>query len=978
MYIPLYNKSNYSLLESMLLIDDILEYALNNKLDSIALCDNNMYGVMEFIKKSSKLNINPIVGIDIKIDDNNILLYCKNYDGYKNLMIISSLYSKNEVDIDVLNRYKNDLICILPFKNISFYNNIVGVYDDIYIGVNNIYDEDESYKISDKVVYLNMCLYNNSEDSKYIKYLYLMKNNLTVNDNIDINFDNCELYNNNINVSDNCLNNSIEIANKCRLVLPKSDILLPVYDVDNSFDYLKSLSIKGLNKRLNNQVSNIYKDRLLYELDIINNMGFSNYFLVVYDYIKWAKKNNILVGPGRGSAVGSLVAYSLGIIDINPIEYDLLFERFLNPQRQSMPDIDTDFPDTRRVDVINYVREKYGENCISGIVTFNTLGVKQVIRDVSRTLNIPLYKVDGLCKLIPNGNKDSLIDLYKNNEIFRIRVQSDITLSNMFDIAKKFEGFPRHISSHASGIIMCGDELYNHVPLIMDDELNLTAYSMEYLEELGLLKMDFLGIKNLTIISNIIDKIKKIYDINIDFSKIPLDDVDVFHEFEIANTDGVFQFESSGMKNFLKKLKVSSFDDIIAAIALFRPGPSQFIDSYIRRKEGLEKVEYLDSCLEPILNKTYGILIYQEQIMRVASVYAGYSLAEADILRRAISKKKSELLKAQEDTFISKSISMGRNREQAKKLFDIILSFAGYGFNNSHSVAYSIIAYKMAYLKLYFPSIFYSEVLTSPAGTSNSFNDYIKSAKANNIKIIKPNINISTMEFIPGKDYIIYPLSSIVGLNKMNVSKIIEDRNINGKYLDIYDCICRLFKIGISKDEINVLIMSGCLDDFKYTKATLIYNLEALYNYAELESDIDVEIEKPSIIFQEEYSNIYLLEEEKRLFGLYLTYHPTSLYLGKYNNIVSLNMNNNYFNKVVDNIILVDKIKEINTKKGEKMAFVSGSDETGNYEYVLFPKVYLDFEVLSSHIYIVRGRIERRNSDYQMIVSNIKRLDNEE
>ena len=678
MYIPLYNKSNYSLLESMLLIDDILEYALNNKLDSIGLCDNNMYGVMEFIKKSSKLNINPIVGIDIKIDDNNILLYCKNYDGYKNLMIISSLYSKNEVNIDVLNKYKDDLICILPFKNISFYNNIVGVYDDIYIGVNNIYDEDESYKISDKVVYLNMCLYNNSEDSKYIKYLYLMKNNLTVNNNIDINFDNCELYNNNINVSDNCLNNSIEIANKCRLVLPKSDILLPVYDVDNSFDYLKSLSIKGLSKRLNNQVSNIYKDRLLYELDIINNMGFSNYFLVVYDYIKWAKKNNILVGPGRGSAVGSLVAYSLGIIDINPIEYDLLFERFLNPQRQSMPDIDTDFPDTRRVDVINYVREKYGENSISGIVTFNTLGVKQVIRDVSRTLNIPLYKVDGLCKLIPNGNKDSLIDLYKNNEIFRIRVQSDITLSNMFDIAKKFEGFPRHISSHASGIIMCGDELYNHVPLIMNDELNLTAYSMEYLEELGLLKMDFLGIKNLTIISNIIDKIKKIYDVNIDFSKIPLDDVDVFREFEIANTDGVFQFESSGMKNFLKKLKVSSFDDIIAAIALFRPGPSQFIDSYIRRKEGLEKVEYLDSCLEPILNNTYGILIYQEQIMRVASVYAGYSLAEADILRRAISKKKSELLKAQEDTFISKSISMGRNREQAKKLFDIILSFAGY------------------------------------------------------------------------------------------------------------------------------------------------------------------------------------------------------------------------------------------------------------------------------------------------------------
>ena len=731
----------------------------------------------------------------------------------------------------------------------------------------------------------------------------------------------------------------------------------------------------GLKKRLSGNVSDDYKKRLTHELQVIDNMGFSNYFLVVYDFIKYAKKNNILVGPGRGSAAGSLVAYSLGITDIDPLEYGLLFERFLNPERKTMPDIDTDFPDDKREEVISYVKEKYGEKRVSGIVTFGTLAAKQVIRDVSRVLNVPTYKVDSLCKLIPNLSKEKLEDIYKNNQTFKVRIDSDTLLSEMLQIAIKLEGFPRHTSQHAAGIVMSQVDLDEVIPLMKSDNLYLTGYSMEYLEELGLLKMDFLGLKNLSILDNIINDINTLTTNKINYNDIPLDDKETLKLFEEANTSGVFQFESSGMRSFLKKLKVKSFEDIIAAIALFRPGAAINIDTYIRRKNKEEKVTYFDKSLEEITKSTYGLLIYQEQIMQVANLYAGYTLGEADILRRAMSKKKLELLKQEEDKFISKSVEHNHPKEEAKKLFDLILNFAGYGFNKSHSVVYSIIAFKMAYLKCHYQTIFFANLLSNVIGSETKTHEYIMEAKKNNIDVEKPTINNSESKYLVKDNKIIYPISNIKGIGVV-VSEQIAKAKEEGKFTNIYDAFSRLYIAGIGKKTFEILIFADLFKEFNYNRATLIYNLDSLFNYAELTKDIDPSlVMKPVIELQEEYPNSYLLEKEKEVFGFYLTSHPTALYRKDNPYCISLNEIENNFNKRVDVLVLVEKIKTINTKNGEKMSFLTGSDETSTKEFIIFPKVYSEYPTLSrGNLIKIRGNIEKRLDEYQIIVEKIKIL----
>ena len=503
------------------------------------------------------------------------------------------------------------------------------------MGYPNKLEEKEALTISKKVVYVRKNLYINENDKEYLKYLYMIRDSKTISDDTNYEIDN---YNLNIKdiyeyTSNENLFNTNRIADMCNLEFPESEILLPIYPVTNglsSFEYLKELSSFGLSKRLGGKVRESYVKRLEYELDIINKMGFSNYFLVVYDFIKYAKKNKILVGPGRGSGAGSLVCYSLGITDIDPLEYDLLFERFLNPERVTMPDIDTDFPDKYRDQVIDYVVSKYGKKRVSGIVTFGTLAAKQALRDVARVLNIPNYQIDMVSRRIPGFTKLKLIDFYKEDKEFKNLIDGDSKLTLMFKVASFIEGYPRHTSSHAAGIIMSKVDLDSVVPLTVSDGMYLTGYTMEYLEELGLLKMDFLGLKTLTTIMNIISSIKEYENVEIDFNNIPLDDKNVLELFSKALTVGIFQFESEGMKNFLRKLKPNSFEDIFAAIALFRPGPAGNIDSYIRRKHGEEEITYIDDSLKDILKNTYGIIIYQEQIMQIAVKLAGYSLGEAD------------------------------------------------------------------------------------------------------------------------------------------------------------------------------------------------------------------------------------------------------------------------------------------------------------------------------------------------------------
>ena len=978
MYIPLYVKSNYTLLSSLLKIDDIIMFAKEKNISSIALTDSNMHGTMEFINKCNKEGIKPIIGLTI---NNEIVLLAKDYKGYQSLIKLATIQSERKVEVNDLEKYNKNVICVIPFNSKDLFDELKNIYLDLFLGYSNKNEEKEVRILTKNIVYFRECLYLKRKDSEILPYLYRIRDSKTINDEIDYDINDHELDITNVDElsGKEGLKNTIKISEMCNIEFPAPENLLPIYECSNPKKYLFDLCRAGLTKRLGGEIPDNYKERLVYELKVIDNMGFNNYFLVVYDYIKFAKKNKILVGPGRGSAAGSLVAYSLGITDINPLEYGLLFERFLNPERKTMPDIDTDFPDNKRDLVIDYVKNKYGEKRVSGIITFGTLAAKQVIRDVSRVLNIPLYKVDSLCKFIPNMSHDKLIDIYNKNETFKVRIDSDSTLKKMFEIACRLEGFPRHISSHAAGIVMSRVDLDEVIPLEKVDDMYLTGYSMEYLEPLGLLKMDFLVIKNLTLIDNVIRDIKDIYNEEIDFNKIPLNDKETLKMFSEANTCGIFQFESSGMRNFLRKLRPNSINDIIAAIALFRPGAAVNIDSYIRRKHGEEKVTYLDKSLEEITKDTYGLLIYQEQIMQVASKFAGYTLGEADILRRAMSKKKVDLLKAEEEKFINKSIEMGHSESKAKEIFNLVLNFAGYGFNKSHSVVYSVVAYKMAYLKSHYKTVFFANLMSNVIGSETKTNEYIMEAKANKIEVEKPTINNSESKYVVKDDTIIYPISNIKGIGVV-VSKQIEDAKKDGEFTDIFDCFSRLYIAGIGKKTFEILIMADVFKEFNYNRATLIYNLDSLFNYAELTKDIDPSlVMKPEIERKNEYEQSYLLEKEKEVFGFYLSSHPTTMYKKDNPNCISLNTIDNYLYKTIDMLVLIDKIKVIDTKKGDKMAFITGSDETGSREFTLFPKVYNSNNNLErGNIIKVRGKAEKRLNEVQVIVDRIRILQGEE
>ena len=927
---------------------------------------------------ASKENIKPVIGLHILLEQFEVVLYAKDYKGYQSLIKLSTIQNERKVTVEDLKKYNKNVICIVLYNYIDYFDILGEIYIELYIGFTSKEEEKNARIMTENIVFYRENLYQNKKDQEILSYLYRIRDGKTINDEMNYQLENHELYffNKNDFSSKQGFDTTVIIAKECNLVIPERENLLPIYECDNPKEYLFNLCRVGLKKRLQKDIPDNYKERLIKELKIINEMGFPNYFLVVYDYIKFAKKNNILVGPGRGSAAGSLVAYSLGITDIDPLQYDLLFERFLNPERKTMPDIDTDFPDDKRDIVIDYVKEKYGEKRVCGIVTFGTLAAKQAIRDTSRVLNIPIYKVDSLCKFIPNMSKDKLMDIYQNNEAFRVRVDSDLILKNMFRIATKIEGFPRHTSSHAAGIIMSRVDLDEVIPLTRGDNMYLTSYSMEYLEELGLLKMDFLALKNLTIIANIIEDIKKTTNEEIEFSKIPLEDKETLKLFEKANTCGIFQFESTGMKNFLKRLRPNNFEDIVAAIALFRPGAAVNIDSYIKRKHGEEKITYLDESLKEITKNTYGFLIYQEQIMQVANIYAGYTLGEADILRRAMSKKKLDLLQKEEEKFIKKSMEKNHPYPQAKKLFDLILNFAGYGFNKSHSVVYSIIAYKMAYLKCHYKTIFFANLLSNVIGSETKTSEYIMECKSNNVEVKKPTINDSESKYIVKDNKIIYPISNIKGIGVVG-SEQIKKAKEEGEFLDIYDCISRLFIAGVGKKTIETLIYAGVFQEFHYNRATLIANLDSLINYAELTKDIDPSlVMKPEIEEEKEFSKSVLLEKEKEVFGFYLSSHPTTIYRKDNPTCVLLNTINQFFNKEIDTLILIEKIKVINTKKGDKMAFITGSDETESKEFIVFPKVFQKYSTIEKgKVVKIHGRVERRLDETQIIVEEIKKIE---
>ena len=977
MFTSLYVKTNYSLLSSLVSIDNLILYAVEHKLSALAICDDNMTSTKIFYDKCIKNNIKPIIGLDLKYNNSNILMYAKSFTGYQSLIKLSTISSERDITITDLETYNNDVVVVLPYKDFALYNELTRLYNNLYIGVLNKIEEKESYKVTKNVVFINKVLYLNKNHEKYLKYLFMIRDSKTIADDVTFKDNyNYMLLSDAISlVSNEALNNTNVIADMCNLELSKRDDLLPVYDTNiDSDQYIVKLSVAGLNKRLGGNVSDVYKKRLIYELDVIKRMGFSNYFLVVYDFIKYAKKNNILVGPGRGSAAGSLVAYSLGITEIDPIKYDLLFERFLNPERVSMPDIDTDFPDIYRNNIIEYVRNKYGEKRVSGIITFGTMAAKLVLRDVGRVLNIPPKTIDTLCKKIPTVTKDKLKDFYNRDENFRNIINSSDKLMLLYEISTLIEGFPRHISTHAAGVVMSRIDLDRIIPLVRNDDIYISGYTMEYLEELGLLKMDFLGIKNLTTIMNIIADIESSLGIKINFSDIPLDDPDALKLFETADTCGIFQFESEGMKNFLRKLKPNTIYDIFAAIALFRPGPAVNIDSYIRRKHGLEQVTYLDPSLKGILSSTYGIIIYQEQIMQIANVMAGFSYGEADILRRAMSKKKLDLLKGEEIRFIEGSVKRGHKEEDAKRVFDLILNFANYGFNKSHSVSYAIVAYKMAYLKAKYPKFFFSNLLSSVIGSEVKTIEYINEARKLGINVILPDINRSTNKYEVVDNGILFPLSNIKNVGIVTCKDIINSRGDG--FSDIYDCFSKILSRNVNKSTLEALIDVSCFDSFGYNKKTLYYNLDNLINYATLTKDLDPDLViKPDIEIMDEFSKGELLSNEKASLGFYLSSHPTTIYKSRTSNVVNLADIKNYFGKRIELLVMIDKVRVVNTKNNDRMAFYLASDDTAQTDLTLFPKAYEKYkDIDKGEIVLVKGEVQRRFDKYQIIVNEIKRI----
>ncbi len=945
---PLYIKTDNSLLSSLIKIDDLINFANKNNIKSLAITDDSMYGVLEFYIKCQKNNIKPIIGLEIA----DIVLYAINYEGYKNLIKLSTINSKEKVDLNTLRKYSDELICIVPYYNLENYDNYK-FYKYLYQGYTNL---DEKKSLTGKTVYLNEVLYLEENDRSYLKYLYAINKgvsvkeiNLNKHDNHLLNY---QLYKNDCNE---------EIIDLCNVVLPLKQDLLPIYNCPDNLDsytYLKQLVIKGLKEIFGDKVSKIYLDRLKYELDVIKKMGFCNYFLVVWDYVKYAKEQGILVGPGRGSAAGSLVSYCLNITTIDPIKYDLLFERFLNPERISMPDIDIDFEYTRREEVLNYCINKYGVKKVAPIITFGTLGSKQVVRDVGKTLNIDSKTIDNFAKML-----DARLSLYENYPKIKNIIKDNIELKKLYKIALKLEGLKRHTSIHAAGVVMAKIDLDEVIPLVFHDNLYITGYAMDYLEDLGLLKMDFLALKNLTLINNVLK------DINLKFEDVPLNDAKAIKIFTDVDTIGIFQFESSGMINFLKKFKISNFDDIVAAIALFRPGPMQNIDTYIKRKNGLEKYEIIKP-LEPILKQTYGIIIYQEQIMQIAHVLANYSLAEADLLRKAMSKKKEDILLKEKDKFINQTIKNGYSKEIAADIYNLILKFASYGFNKAHSVSYALVSYKMAYLKAHYYPIFIKHLLSMVIGSEIKTREYINMCK-DKIQVLKPNINISEVDYIILDDKIIYPLTNIKNVGAIAAKAIVEERK-KDSFKDIFDFFARCYGKSINNKVIESLNKAGCFLDFCNQK-TIDNNMDVLTNYSELGGLLEDSL-KPELVNYHEYSKQELLNREIEVFGTYLSNHPVTNLKNKFK-AIDLKDIKNYYNKNVIALIYVEKIKKIKTKDNKDMLFITGSDETNICEFILFPREFCD--IINGSIYMVEGKVEKRFDKYQIVINRIKKVDYE-
>lgn len=944
MYIPLKVTTDYTLLKSLIKVPNLISFLSEKNIDVCGICDENLYGVLEFYYACKKNNIKPIVGLDVKIDDLNVYLYAMNFDGYKNLLKIHTLKEKNELILDDLSVYKDSILCIVPFKSKELFDKLK-FFNNLYISYNNSLERLNALTITSNVLYINDLKALKKDDVLFFAYLDKLRK------------EEVGMYEQNYYFApDIDLGKIDEVISLLNLELEFNKKYIPKYkDNIDSSSFLHDLCFKGLTKRLNGKVPDIYLKRLNYELKIINEMGFVDYFLIVYDYVLYAKRHDILVGPGRGSAAGSLVSYSIGITEIDPLKYNLLFERFLNPERVTMPDIDVDFDALKREEIIEYVRNRYGDKNVALGLTFTTLKSKLVLREIGKLLKINDTLLDNFIKCI-NGNiclKDNL-----TNENIKKYLNNYNELKKLYNISMHLEGLKKNTSTHAAGVVISSTNLDEIIPIHYENNTLITGVTMDYLESIGLLKMDFLALKNLTTIKNILDEVGKDALKNID-----LNDKAVLNLFCTGKTEGIFQFETSLMRNLIRKLKPSSFNDLVASLALGRPGALEEADEYIARKNGKKEITYIHKDLEPILKDTYGIILYQEQIIAILGKIGGYSLAEADIIRRAISKKKESVINAEKEKFINGAIGKGYDRSVATLIYDLIVKFASYGFNKAHSVAYARISYDMAYLKVKYPEYFIIEMINNK--DNEKFAKLVLFLKNKGIKLEKPDVNLSHNKFyISGKE-LIMPLWQIKGIPENLSEKIIENRKDG--YTDFFDFVCKNKKI-LNENILNTLIKAEALRSFNLNERTLVENIAVALNFAEIDDEL---IKKPVIIELDDYSDEVKRNNELESFGYFITNHPAS----KYQNVMKLEMLEKYLFKNIKCVVLVNRISNIKTKKNENMAFISASDETGTCDFTIFPKnMNLINDLKIGDLVEINGNVSKRFDKVSIIVNNIKKV----
>lgn len=1046
-FVHLHVHSEYSLLDGAARISELPKAAAKLGQQAIAITDHGvLYGAIDFYKACQKEGIKPIIGCEVyvaprgrfqkegKVDANlgHLVLLAENMTGYKNLIRLVSLaytegfYYKPRVDYELLREHSEGLIALSACLAGEIPDLLLAgqqgeaeeralCYQELF-GEGNFFLELQDHGLREQkivnqklvalskktgipLVATNDVHYLKKEDAEAQDILLCIQTAKSVDDESRLKFPSSEFYLKSAEemaelFEAEALENTVRIAKRCSVTFDFNAMHLPRYETPGKpGEYLRELCYELLEEKYP-EPDEVVLTRLEYELGLIEEMGYPSYFLIVWDFVRYAREKGIPVGPGRGSAASSIVAYILGITNIDPLAFELVFERFLNPERVTMPDVDIDFCYERRDEVIDYVVQKYGADSVAQIATFGTMAARAVVRDVGRALNFSYAEVDRIAKMIPNQQGITLEKAFELSQDLREAYDSDSRVAKLMDLARQLEGLPRHASVHAAGVVITEEALTEYIPIQKTvDGVIITQYPMGLLEELGLLKMDFLGLRTLTVMEDTKEIVRHSEGIEIDFERLPLDDEATYVLMQDGYTKGVFQLESPGMRDMIKELKPSTFEDVVAAVALFRPGPMENIPDFIASKHGLKKVSYLHPSLEPILDKTYGIMVYQEQIMQVASIMAGFSYGQADILRRAMGKKKIELLMQMKAEFVNGCLANGHSEELAVQIYDLIEKFANYGFNRAHSVPYALLAYQTAYLKAHYPEAYMAALLTSMMGNTNKVTEYINECQRMGISILPPDINESYADFTVVGECIRFGLAAIKNIGQAAIESIVAGRKAQGAYASLEDFVNRVDLRAVNKRAIESLIKAGALDSLGYNRSQLIAILDRVIDTSARQQkqresgqyslfDMEEGFAQESIPIPDigEYPVSEMLAMEKEYLGIYVSGHPLDEkkdLLSKLTTTDSLGLLELMDEQEVVLGGLVRQTKRISTRNGELMAFVTIEDLSGQVEVVVFPRVFQRAHQFleDDTVVIVRGRVSWQDDEVKILAEEVSSLD---